>query len=92
METARRRAETELQKRMISEPTKAGTKTRQVHSPHKDTKRDPGLGQGKVQASSTNDNPGEEDGTEGPMIIEAEMGGYFVHRMYVDGGSSLEIL
>ncbi|GJT30909.1 reverse transcriptase domain-containing protein [Tanacetum coccineum] len=34
----------------------------------------------------------EEDGTEGPMIIEAEMGGHFVHRMYVDGGSSLEIL
>ncbi|GKE27299.1 reverse transcriptase domain-containing protein, partial [Tanacetum coccineum] len=35
---------------------------------------------------------GEEDGTEGPMIIKAEMGGHFVHRMYVDGGSSLEIL
>nr|GEY11150.1 reverse transcriptase domain-containing protein [Tanacetum cinerariifolium] len=27
---------------------------------------------------------GEEDGTEGPMIIDAEMGGHFVHRMYVD--------
>nr|GEY27418.1 reverse transcriptase domain-containing protein [Tanacetum cinerariifolium] len=24
---------------------------------------------------------GEEDGTEGPMIIEAEIGGHFVHRM-----------
>nr|GEW14346.1 reverse transcriptase domain-containing protein [Tanacetum cinerariifolium] len=35
---------------------------------------------------------GEEDGTEGPMIIEAEMGGHFVHRMYVDGGSFLETL
>ncbi|GJX57042.1 reverse transcriptase domain-containing protein [Tanacetum coccineum] len=35
---------------------------------------------------------GEEDGKEGPMIIKAEMGGHFVHRMYVDGGSSLEIL
>nr|GEY62535.1 hypothetical protein [Tanacetum cinerariifolium] len=35
---------------------------------------------------------GEEDGTEGTMIIEAEMGGHFVHRMYVDGGSSSEIL
>ncbi|GJS77333.1 reverse transcriptase domain-containing protein [Tanacetum coccineum] len=35
---------------------------------------------------------GEEDGTEGPMIIEAEMGGHFVHRMYVDGGSSSKIL
>ncbi|GJW85373.1 hypothetical protein Tco_0158518 [Tanacetum coccineum] len=30
----------------------------------------------------------EEDGTEGPMIIEAEIGGHCVHRMYVDGGSS----
>ncbi|GJZ24661.1 reverse transcriptase domain-containing protein [Tanacetum coccineum] len=35
---------------------------------------------------------GEEDGTEGPMIIEAEMGGHFVHRMYVDGGSASKIL
>ncbi|GKA24661.1 reverse transcriptase domain-containing protein [Tanacetum coccineum] len=35
---------------------------------------------------------GEEDGTEGPMIIEAEMGGHFVHRMYMDGGSFSEIL
>ncbi|GKC34943.1 hypothetical protein Tco_1047327 [Tanacetum coccineum] len=35
---------------------------------------------------------GEEDGTEGPMIIEAEMGRHCVHRMYMDGGSSLEIL
>nr|GEV70364.1 reverse transcriptase domain-containing protein [Tanacetum cinerariifolium] len=34
----------------------------------------------------------EEDGTEGPMIIKAEMGGHFVHRMYVDKGSSSEIL
>nr|GEU57939.1 hypothetical protein [Tanacetum cinerariifolium] len=35
---------------------------------------------------------GEEDETKGPMIIEAEMGGHFVHRMYVDGGSSSDIL
>nr|GEU46362.1 reverse transcriptase domain-containing protein [Tanacetum cinerariifolium] len=35
---------------------------------------------------------GDEDGTEGPMIIKAKMGGHFVHRMYVDGGSSSEIL
>nr|GEY09108.1 reverse transcriptase domain-containing protein [Tanacetum cinerariifolium] len=34
----------------------------------------------------------EEDGTEGPMIIEAEIKGHFVHRMYVDGGSSSEIM
>ncbi|GKB99695.1 hypothetical protein Tco_0985832 [Tanacetum coccineum] len=35
---------------------------------------------------------GEEDGMEGPMIIEAEIEGLFIHRMYVDGGSSSEIL
>ncbi|GJX00009.1 reverse transcriptase domain-containing protein [Tanacetum coccineum] len=35
---------------------------------------------------------GEEDGMEGPMIIEAKMRGHCVHRMYVDGGSSSEIL
>nr|GEV08845.1 reverse transcriptase domain-containing protein [Tanacetum cinerariifolium] len=29
---------------------------------------------------------------DGPMIIEAEMGGHCVHRIYVDGGSSSEIL
>nr|GEY76595.1 reverse transcriptase domain-containing protein [Tanacetum cinerariifolium] len=34
----------------------------------------------------------KKDGTEGPMIIEAEMGRHFVHRMYVDGGSSSEIV
>nr|GEV16127.1 reverse transcriptase domain-containing protein [Tanacetum cinerariifolium] len=37
-------------------------------------------------------NLGEEDGTEGPMIIKAEIGGHCVHRMYVDGGSFAEIL
>ncbi|GJY76200.1 reverse transcriptase domain-containing protein [Tanacetum coccineum] len=31
-------------------------------------------------------------GTEGLLVIEAEIGGHAVHRMYVDGGSSMEIL
>ncbi|GKC77584.1 hypothetical protein Tco_1128358 [Tanacetum coccineum] len=35
---------------------------------------------------------GNEDETEGPMIIEAEIRGHFIHRMYVDGGSASEIL
>ncbi|GKD27795.1 hypothetical protein Tco_1234009 [Tanacetum coccineum] len=35
---------------------------------------------------------GEDEGMEGLMIIEAEIGGYCVHRMYVDGGSASEIL
>nr|GEY97866.1 reverse transcriptase domain-containing protein [Tanacetum cinerariifolium] len=35
---------------------------------------------------------GEYEGIEGPMIIEAEIGGNCIHRMYVDGGSASEIL
>ncbi|GJZ46987.1 reverse transcriptase domain-containing protein [Tanacetum coccineum] len=35
---------------------------------------------------------GEDEGTEGPMIVEAEIGGHCVHRMYVYGGSASEIL
>ncbi|GJW17224.1 reverse transcriptase domain-containing protein [Tanacetum coccineum] len=34
----------------------------------------------------------EEESVEGPMIIQAEVGGHFIHRMYVDGGSASEIL
>ncbi|GJX33475.1 hypothetical protein Tco_0243330 [Tanacetum coccineum] len=34
----------------------------------------------------------EDEGTESPMIIEAEIGGHCIHRMYVDGGSASEIL
>nr|GFB39192.1 reverse transcriptase domain-containing protein [Tanacetum cinerariifolium] len=35
---------------------------------------------------------GEDEGTKGPMIIKAEIGGHCIHRMYVDGGSASEIL
>ncbi|GJZ08958.1 reverse transcriptase domain-containing protein [Tanacetum coccineum] len=31
-------------------------------------------------------------GTEGPLVIEAEIGGHMIHRMYINGGSSTEIL
>nr|GEV11052.1 reverse transcriptase domain-containing protein [Tanacetum cinerariifolium] len=31
-------------------------------------------------------------GADGPLVIEAEIGGYMIHRMYVDGGSSMKIL
>ncbi|GKE16874.1 reverse transcriptase domain-containing protein, partial [Tanacetum coccineum] len=32
------------------------------------------------------------DGTEGLLVIEAEIGGHMIHRMYIDGGSSTEVL
>nr|GEW49656.1 hypothetical protein [Tanacetum cinerariifolium] len=35
---------------------------------------------------------GDDEGTEGRMIIEAEIGGHYIHRMYVDGGSASKIL
>ncbi|GJX00089.1 hypothetical protein Tco_0184002 [Tanacetum coccineum] len=35
---------------------------------------------------------GDEDGTEVPMIIESEIGGHFIHRIYVYRGSASEIL
>ncbi|GJV87937.1 reverse transcriptase domain-containing protein [Tanacetum coccineum] len=31
-------------------------------------------------------------GTEGPLVLEAEIGGHMIHRMYVDEGSSMEVL
>ncbi|GJU54859.1 reverse transcriptase domain-containing protein [Tanacetum coccineum] len=34
----------------------------------------------------------DNEGAEGPLIIEAEIGGHQVHRICVDGGSSFEIL
>nr|GEZ92909.1 hypothetical protein [Tanacetum cinerariifolium] len=30
-------------------------------------------------------------GTEGPLVIEAKIGGHAVHRIYIDGGSSMEL-
>ncbi|GJU56880.1 hypothetical protein Tco_1234646 [Tanacetum coccineum] len=30
-------------------------------------------------------------GAEGPLVIEAEIGGHMIHRMYVDGGSSTSL-
>ncbi|GJX83275.1 reverse transcriptase domain-containing protein [Tanacetum coccineum] len=34
---------------------------------------------------------GEDEGIEGPMIIEVEMGDHCIHRMYVDDGSASKI-
>nr|GEW25021.1 reverse transcriptase domain-containing protein [Tanacetum cinerariifolium] len=65
-----------------------GIKAKPWKRPGKDSKK-----RGNLRERQTTGNiNGEEDGTEGPMIIEAEMRGHCVHRMYVDGGSSSKIL
>nr|GEU40118.1 reverse transcriptase domain-containing protein [Tanacetum cinerariifolium] len=83
-------------KRQIEEMLKAGKLSHLIKElkqnngkyQTKATKKGGNMRKGQA-AGNTN---GEEDGTEGPMIIEAKMGGHFVHRTYVDGGSSLQIL
>ncbi|GJS53319.1 reverse transcriptase domain-containing protein [Tanacetum coccineum] len=91
METAGRWTEAKLQKMRLPKPTKVGAKAGQIRQ-----RQQKGGSLRKGQAARNPDGTamaeGEKDGTEGPMIIEAEMGGHFVYRMYVDGGSSLEIL
>nr|GEU29699.1 reverse transcriptase domain-containing protein [Tanacetum cinerariifolium] len=86
VETTRSRTEAKIQEGRLPKPTKARAKAGQIHPPHKNTKRNYGLGQRQVQVSSANDDPvisfpplGDDDGTEGPMIIEAKMGGHFFH-------------
>nr|GEV54019.1 reverse transcriptase domain-containing protein [Tanacetum cinerariifolium] len=65
-----------------------GIKEKPWKRPGKDNKKG-----GNLRERQTAGNiHGEEDGTKGPMIIEAEMGGHCVHRMYVDEGSSSKIL
>nr|GEX49068.1 hypothetical protein [Tanacetum cinerariifolium] len=65
-----------------------GIKAKPWKRPCKDIKKGGNLRERQI----TGNIDGEEDGTEGPMIIEAEMGGHCVHRIYVDGGFSSEIL
>ncbi|GKB63919.1 hypothetical protein Tco_0920105 [Tanacetum coccineum] len=104
MEIARGWTKAKLQEGRLMEPTKSNGKeqTKAVkkgevrHTTdecmHLKRQIEEMLKEGKLSHLIKELNQREEDGTEGPMIIEAEMGGHFVHRMYVDGGSSSEIL
>nr|GEX41519.1 reverse transcriptase domain-containing protein [Tanacetum cinerariifolium] len=65
-----------------------GIKVKPWKRPGKDSKKGGNLRERQI-AGNIN---GEEDRTKGPMIIKAEMGGHCVHHIYVDEGSSLEIL
>nr|GEX45205.1 hypothetical protein [Tanacetum cinerariifolium] len=52
--------EAKLHEGRLPKPTKTGAKSRHIHPPHKNTKRNTGLGQREIQASSANDNPGRK--------------------------------
>ncbi|GJX80807.1 reverse transcriptase domain-containing protein [Tanacetum coccineum] len=81
-------------KKQIEEMLKAGKLSHLI----KELKQNSGKEQPKItQSFSPNAEiffpPLDKDeGTEGPMIVEAEIGGHCIHRMYVDGGSASEIL
>ncbi|GJS28429.1 reverse transcriptase domain-containing protein [Tanacetum coccineum] len=81
-------------KRQIEEMLKAGKLSHLIKELKQNNRKDQAKATKKGETSEK-DKPLAilvEDGTEGPMIIEAEMGGHFVHRMYVDRGSLSEIL
>nr|GEW95430.1 reverse transcriptase domain-containing protein [Tanacetum cinerariifolium] len=65
-----------------------GVKAKPQKRSGKDNKEKRNLGKRQIDGNIN----GEEDGTKGPMIIEAEIGGHCVHHIYVDGGSSSKIL
>nr|GEU92837.1 hypothetical protein [Tanacetum cinerariifolium] len=93
-EIARSREEAELQEGRLPEPTKKQIEEmlKAIKLSHliKELKQSSGKDQAK--AAKKGETSGEKDKTEGPMIIETEMGRHCVYRMYVDGGSFLEIL
>nr|GEU56423.1 reverse transcriptase domain-containing protein [Tanacetum cinerariifolium] len=74
-------------------PSKAVTSNQRAKAKQWEIPGKGGKKEGNLQKRQATGNPdGEEDRTEGHMIIKAEMGGHFVHCMYVDGGSSSKIL
>nr|GEU84441.1 reverse transcriptase domain-containing protein [Tanacetum cinerariifolium] len=99
----RGKPEAKFQERRIPEPVEAEKEARSIHGPHKTPKEIFTLEKGEFKAPPPMTTPVKkrnhtkfcefhEEGTEGPMIIEAEIGGHCIHRMYMDGGSALEIM
>nr|GEW43787.1 reverse transcriptase domain-containing protein [Tanacetum cinerariifolium] len=83
-------------RREIEELIKSGKLLHVIKELKQDSRKDQPKAAKKGETSGK-DKPltilmGEEDRTEGPMIIEAEIGGHFIHRIYVDGGSASKIL
>ncbi|GKA13541.1 reverse transcriptase domain-containing protein [Tanacetum coccineum] len=82
-------------KKQIEEMLKAGKLSHLI----KELKQNSGKEQpkrrrkGNLHERQSIGHPNDEDeGTEGPMIIKAKIGGHCIHRMYVDGGSASKIL
>ncbi|GJV67273.1 reverse transcriptase domain-containing protein [Tanacetum coccineum] len=74
------------QQRQIEELLKNGKLSHVIKELKKNNGNDQPKANKKGETSQISFPPLEEEGTEGPIIIEAEIGGHFIHRMYVDGG------
>nr|GEZ81377.1 reverse transcriptase domain-containing protein [Tanacetum cinerariifolium] len=76
-----------------------GKMSRRVYAPEETDRRNAQGGEAVTfnQGAQTEEQKGtakggEDERTEGPIIIEAEIGGHCIHRMYVDGGSASKVL
>ncbi|GJV59945.1 hypothetical protein Tco_1466045 [Tanacetum coccineum] len=78
--------------RQIEELIKNGKLSHVIKELKQDSEKDESKTKKNGEGLASGNLDGDEDGMEGPMIIEAEIGGHFIHRIYVDGGSDSEIL
>ncbi|GJV37301.1 reverse transcriptase domain-containing protein [Tanacetum coccineum] len=76
-------------KKQIEELVKAGKLSHFIKEIRQDKDKQKN---GKKEAPITFLPLSANKGTEGPLVIEAEIEGYAIHRMYVDEGSSMEVL
>nr|GEW32744.1 reverse transcriptase domain-containing protein [Tanacetum cinerariifolium] len=81
-------------KRQIKELIKAGKLSHVIKELKRGIKKDQPKAVKKGEASGKDKAMKilMENEAEGPMVIKAEIGGHFIHCIYVDGGSASEIL
>nr|GEZ90711.1 hypothetical protein [Tanacetum cinerariifolium] len=70
------------QKKQIEELVRAGKLSHLIKE----------IKQGRDQSKTRKKETAAKDKLAGPLVIEAKMGGHMIHRMYMDGGFSMEIL
>nr|GEV22768.1 reverse transcriptase domain-containing protein [Tanacetum cinerariifolium] len=79
-------------KKQIEELVRTGKLSKQI----KEIKHGRDQSKARKKETPAKDKPAAiymiQSGVEGPLVIEAEIGGHMIHCMYVDGGSSMEIL